>query len=347
MGFGEIGLLPDRFGHVCDGLIQLAPFEQHGAEIVVGVGRVDAARDHDFVLPDGLIEMAQRLIEIAEAGPRFGEFGLQFEGMRKGLQGLLVAPTRRQCIAKTGIERRNIAAQTDGFADQLQTHFGAAGSRRKLADHMQAFNMARISLKRSRIELLGFGKPPCRVMIERDPIEFGAIDPRFQGSDFRGRKSARCCALQHGAGFAGRARQQQRLRKRQPMLALQRIRLQRGVQERKRGLRLALTHGQRTERVIGLRMVRFGLQDAAEQPLGVFDRPASRCARPLRTALLPGRTGEFIDGSAPDAKPCASPIIDLPICRIRAQPSRQRVSLRLIGRRLPGMLAGTSGLIIH
>jgi hypothetical protein len=89
-------------------------------------------------------------------------------------------------------------------------------------------------------------------------------------------------------GVARRTCHQQGFHKRKPVLALLRIRLQRRVEIRKRGLGFALTNHQCAERVVGLGIVGFGFQDATEQPFGAVDTPGIEMGKPFADRLVVG-----------------------------------------------------------
>jgi hypothetical protein len=97
----------------------------------------------------------------------------------------------------------------------------------------------------------------------------------------------------HGTGIADRARLQQRFRERQPVAGLLRVGLQSRRQKAQRQRKVALADGERAKRVVGVGVIRFGFQDAAEQPLRIVDTPGAEMSQTLANGLVAG-TGACI-----------------------------------------------------
>src|ERR1700759_1280548 len=87
-----------------------------------------------------------RPMDISKTDPALGKIRPKQERVPKCLHGLAGLPALSQHVAEAAVKGRDVALQPDRLADQLQTDLGAAGSRRELSDHMQAFDMPRIEL---------------------------------------------------------------------------------------------------------------------------------------------------------------------------------------------------------
>lgn len=288
VGLGKIRPLTQRFGQVSDGLASPADIEQQNSETVVGLDRVHAAGDDGVKLRHRSLEIASRAIHIAEAGLGLGKSRLQRQRMLEGLHRLIHFAALGRHIAKAAMERRNIPLEADGLADQLQAHLNPLRPGRELAKHVQALDMTGIGSEHCRIKSLGFVQPSGRVMVEPGPIKFRAVDAQFERGNLGRRKPARHRAFENSAGIARRTCHQQGFHERKPVLALLGVRLQRRVEIRQRGLGFALANHQGAERVIGLGIVGFGFQDAAEQPFGAVDTPGIEMGEPFADRLVVG-----------------------------------------------------------
>jgi hypothetical protein len=100
--------------------------------------------------------------------------------MLEGLHRVVHFAALGQHIAKAAMERRNIPLEADSLADQLQPHLNPLRPGRELAKHVQALDMTGIGSEHCRVKFLGFVQPSGRVMVERGPIKFRAVDPQFE-----------------------------------------------------------------------------------------------------------------------------------------------------------------------
>jgi hypothetical protein len=98
----------------------------------------------------------------------------------------------------------------------------------------------------------------------------------------------RTAAFSITARAADRARLQQCFREREPVAGLPGVGLQRRRQKTQRQRKVTLADGQCAKRVVGVRVIRLGFQDAAEQPLRIVDTPGVEVRQTLANSFVAG-----------------------------------------------------------
>ena len=194
---------------------------------------------------------------------------------------------RRQRVAEAAVKRSDIPLQPDRLLDQWDADLGATGLGRELADHVKAVGVAGIGGQDRGIERFSLGEASRPVVLDRALVELAVIDLEPQCRDL-GTGKPHCGPFDHGTGVADRARLQQCFREREPVAGLLRVRLQRRRQKTQRQRKVALADGQCAKRVVGVRVIRLGFQDAAEQPLRIADTPGVEVRQTLANSFVAG-----------------------------------------------------------
>jgi hypothetical protein len=189
--------------------------------------------------------------------------------------------------AEAAVKSSDIPLQPDRLLDQWNAELGATGLGRELSDHVKAVSVAGIGGEDRGIERFGFSQTSRPVVLDRAQVELAVIDPEPQCRDLGAGET--CCGFfDHRTGVTDRARLQQCFREREPVAGLLRVSLQRRRQKTQRQRKVALADGQCAKRVVGVRVIGLGFQDAAEQPLGIVDTPGVEVRQTVANSFVAG-----------------------------------------------------------